>query len=198
MEIKLRLASNSPRRKELIKYLNMPYTILAKETRETAFSKDPEIAACEISAEKARASIAEKPLEEDEVVIGADTTVCIGERVLGKPKNRDDAAEMLRLISGKTHNVVTGITLIFKTRQGSVSEISFAEVTKVSVCELSEAEINAYLDIDEYRDKAGSYAIQGPFSRHVERIDGDYNNVVGFPVARIYKEIKNLVSDEVL
>lgn len=188
---KIRLASKSPRRRELIKYLDIPYTILAVDTEENAKSADPEEAACEISLEKARASFETKPLEDGEVVIGADTTVCTSDKILGKPGNRDDAFKMLRLISGKTHTVVTGITLIYIENGETVTK-SFAETTKVIVEDLSDGQINAYLDLDEYSDKAGSYAIQGPFSRHIKGIEGDYNNVVGFPVARVYKELQSI------
>lgn len=191
MNLKLRLASQSPRRRELIKYLGYPYECIATNSDEIAFSSDPYVAACEISSEKANASLKFKPLDEGEVIIGADTTVVINGQTLGKPKDREDAKKMLSLLSGKEHSVFTGVTLLY-LKNGYVVTNSFAAESKVFVDELSDSEIDAYLDLGEYSDKAGSYAIQGPFSKHIAKIEGDYANVVGFPVERIYQELKNI------
>lgn len=193
--MKLRLASASPRRRELVKYLDMPVEILPVDSAEIAFSADPCIAACEISAEKARASVAARSIEAGEVVIGADTTVCVGTTILGKPRNREDAERMISMISGRAHDVITGVTLCYLGIQGNVCERSFYEVTHVYVNNISKEEIDAYLDLGEYKDKAGAYAIQGIFSRHIAKIDGDYNNVVGFPVTAIFEELKKIISE---
>jgi len=186
---KLRLASKSPRRRELIKYLGYEFECVSADTEEIAHSLSPNEAACEISREKAVASLESMPLGEGEVIIGADTTVVIGATTLGKPTDRNDAFRMISMLSGKCHSVFTGVTLIYLENKKPTIK-SFAVETKVYVDNLTDKDINEYLDIDEYRDKAGSYAIQGPFSKHIEKIEGDYNNVVGFPVEAVNKALK--------
>ena len=127
------------------------------------------------------------PPQEGDVLIGADTVVAIEGKILGKPKDDEDAYVMIAGMSGKTHSVFTGVTLITQEETQT-----FCEETKVSVAPLTDAEIRAYLKTGEHRDKAGAYGIQGAFGLHVTGIQGDYNNVVGFPVARIYQELQKL------
>ena len=115
----------------------------------------------------------------------------LGEKILGKPRDRADAFATLASLSGKTHRVLTGVTLIY-LKNGKKEIKGFFEKTEVTFKSLSEREINGYLDLGEYADKAGSYAIQGVFSAYVESVNGDFNNVVGFPVSRVYNEIKTL------
>ena len=193
MNIKLILASCSPRRRELIKLLGFPYECVSVDTDEHAAAKEPGAAVCEISAQKAEAVFSEMGLGAGEVIIGADTVVVYGNRILGKPADEEDARQTLRLLSGQTHSVYTGITLIYRSeKDGQIMRKSFAEETEVHFLPLSDSEINAYLATGEYTDKAGSYAIQGVFSVHISGISGDYNNVVGFPVSRLYTELRSL------
>lgn len=194
MNPKLRLASASPRRRELIKLLGLPYDCISNNSAEISFSSDPADKASEIAFEKANASLKTKPLEEGEIIIGADTIVVLENEIFGKPKDREDAERMLRLLSGKKHTVYTGVALLY-LKNGYVVNETFTVGTEVYVNSLTEAEISAYLDIGEYVDKAGAYAIQGPFSRHIRKIDGDYNNVVGFPVSAIYAKITEIIND---
>ena len=189
--MKLILASKSPRRRELIKLLNIPFECISADTDESVSVSSPELAVCEISRKKAEAAAAKRGVFEDEVVIGSDTVVVLGEKILGKPRDRADAFATLAALSGKTHRVLTGVTLIY-LKNGKKEVKSFFERTEVTFKSLSEREINGYLDLGEYADKAGSYAIQGVFSAYIESVNGDFNNVVGFPVSRVYNELKTL------
>lgn len=196
MNMKLILASRSPRRRELIKLLGLPYECVSVETDERTASTDPAAAVCEISAQKAEAVLGARGLRAGEVIIGADTVVAYGGRILGKPADENDARQTLRLLSGQTHCVYTGITLIGQTEENRPPvRSSFSEATEVHFLPLSGREIDRYLATGEYADKAGSYAIQGVFSVHVSGICGDYQNVVGFPVSRLYRELCRLFPD---
>ena len=127
-------------------------------------------------------------MQAGEVLLGADTLVCLGTEILGKPCDRADAARMLRLLSGQVHQVYTGVTLIEVCADGSLREKSFYEETNVHVCQMTKDEIASYVATGEPLDKAGAYGIQGTFSIYVSGIEGDYFNVVGLPVSRLYHE----------
>ena len=121
-------------------------------------------------------------------VIGADTIVVLRREILGKPKDAADAARMLSELSGRAHEVMTGVCVIDICEGKRVSEASFSECTKVYVSRLTPQDIEDYIATGEPFDKAGAYGIQGVFARYIERIDGDYNNVVGLPVGRLFRE----------
>ena len=196
MAIRLILASCSPRRRELIKYIGAPYECISVDADESCFSKNPAVAVCEISSKKAVAALDDvKELEEEQVIIGADTIVVCDGKILGKPENPTHAKHMLKMLSGRTHQVYTGITLLYK-KEGKTLQKAFSECTDVEFEKLTDSEIEEYIAVNEYGDKAGSYAIQGVFSAHVKGIKGDYNNVVGFPVARLYKELKTIFGED--
>ena len=196
MAIRLILASCSPRRRELIKYIGAPYECISVDADESCFSKNPAVAVCEISSKKAVAALDDvKELEEEQVIIGADTIVVCDGKILGKPENPTHAKQMLKMLSGRTHQVYTGITLLYK-KEGKMLQKAFSECTDVEIEKLTDSEIEEYIAVNEYGDKAGSYAIQGVFSAHVKGIKGDYNNVVGFPVARLYKELKTIFGED--
>lgn len=189
---KLILASCSPRRRELIKLLDMDFECISVDADESTNEIIPSKAVQEISAKKARAALSARKISLNEVIIGADTIVVFDDKLLGKPVDDDDAERMLLMLSGKTHFVYTGVTLIYLNEANEISEISFAEKTEVNFAEISLEEIKKYISTGNHRDKAGSYAIQDEFGVHITGIKGDYNNVVGFPVARIYSELKKL------
>lgn len=191
MEKTLCLASNSPRRRELIKYLGRPFITFSVDTEEKSSSKDPETFALEIAYEKADGALEARGIGDDEIIITADTCVAIDGEILGKPKDIDEGFAMLKKLSGNTHIVATGV-VIMSRRGGKVEKRSLCEVTEVTFAEISDEEIKEYLATGEYSDKAGAYAIQGAFSKHIRRISGDYNNVVGFPVAAIYEALKTV------
>lgn len=185
-DMKIILASASPRRRELLKNIFTEFEIMPADVDETLSEKiKAEDAARYLSRKKAE-FIAEK--YPDALVIGSDTTVVTDGEILGKPDNKADARRMLNTLSGKTHKVITGVCLC---KNGNTR--SFSETTEVVFYKLSESEIEEYLNGDEWRDKAGAYGIQGEAGFFVEKINGDYNNVVGLPVARLNREIKDFV-----
>ena len=180
------LASASPRRKELLEKIIPAYACIPADIDETV----PEgISALEapahLSLQKAR-HIAKS--HSPDIVIGADTCVILGDKILGKPQSREDAFDMLKSLSGKTHLVITGCAIVKGEK-----EISFSEVTEVEFYPLTDTEINAYIDTNESMDKAGAYGIQGGGAVLVKGIHGDYFNVVGLPVARLSRELKNFL-----
>lgn len=128
--------------------------------------------------------------EEDVLVIGADTVVALEGQILGKPSDREHAAEMLRRLAGNIHEVYTGVTLLYRSGSGTVQRKVFHERTKVEFFPMTEEEIQCYVRSGDCMDKAGAYGIQGYFARYVRGIEGDYNNVVGLPVGRLYQEAK--------
>ena len=131
----------------------------------------------------------------DILVIGADTVVAYGDEILGKPKDEEDARRMLTLLQGNTHSVYTGITLVFIDKSGRTGEYCFFEKTDVTMYPMDEDEINRYIATGEPMDKAGSYGIQGRCAIYIKQIEGDYNNVVGLPVARLYQELRRVGYD---
>jgi septum formation protein len=169
------LASQSPRRSELLRNAGIPVEVIPAEVDESVEPGEaPEHYVCRIARDKARAV-------RGELVLGADTVVVAQGEILGKPVDEEDAARMLRLLSGRDHLVVTGICV--KGRETVVDH----ETTRVWFAELTLREIREYVASGEPMDKAGGYAIQGLASRFVERIEGSYSNVVGLPVAMVYR-----------
>jgi septum formation protein len=132
---------------------------------------------------------------DDMLVIGADTVVVYENKILGKPEDEADAARMLSMLSGNTHEVYTGVTLVFIDKTGRTGEYSFYEKTNVTVYPMTEWEIADYIATGDPMDKAGAYGIQGRFAVHIKQIEGDYYNVVGLPVGRLYQELKWLGFD---
>lgn len=177
------LASASPRRQELIRLISEDILVHPSEVDETLPEGIAAESAPEFLAVKKAASVA-KDFPSD-TVIGSDTSVIVDGIILGKPHDREDAKRMLSLLSGKTHKVITGCA-IFKNGRS----ISFSETTEVRFHRLTEAEIEEYLDRNEYKDKAGAYGIQGYASLLIEGINGDYFNVVGLPVSRLARVLQ--------
>lgn len=182
---KLVLASASPRRQEILACAGIPFVVrVAAVCEDHDGSEVPVDLARRLACEKARAV----PCADDEIVLAADTMVVLEGQILGKPKDSADAARMLSLLSGREHEVITGICL---RHAGGV--IVDHESTRVRFAPLSPAEIAAYVASGEPADKAGAYAIQGRACRFIERIEGCYFNVVGLPIARVYRHLKTLV-----
>lgn len=177
------LASASPRRKELISLISSDVIIHPSNIDESVPDGiSPELVP-EFLAVKKAADVAAR--FKNDTVVGSDTVVIIDNEILGKPKDREDAACMLRKLGGKTHLVITGCA-IFK---GGKS-ISFSEVTKVTFYPLTEEEISSYIDMGEPMDKAGAYGIQGYGALLVKKIEGDFFNVVGLPISKLNKTLK--------
>lgn len=183
------LASASPRRKELLEKIGIPFSVLPAKGEERITKDSPAAVVQELSLQKAE-EVAQQA-GEDCIIIGADTVVAKGNTIMGKPKDTAEAFRMLQSLSGDCHQVYTGVTLI---RTGKQREsITFAEKTDVTLYPLTEAEILAYIASGDPMDKAGAYGIQGDFAIHVKKIEGDYSNVVGLPVGRVYRELKKWI-----
>ena len=197
--MKIILASKSPRRKELLSQVGYTYECVVSEKEENTDAVQPSDVVKELSQEKAEDVCAkiekEGQMEEDCLVIGADTIVAKDSEIFGKPKDTEDAKRMLSALQGREHSVWTGVTLIY-LRDGKKKKKVFAEETKVHMYSMSEQEIEEYIRTKEPEDKAGAYAIQGYAAKFIKKIDGDYNNVVGLPVARIYQELKKLTKED--
>src|SRR5664279_2492727 len=179
------LASASPRRAELLRNAGIPFTVEPAHVAEQPLpDEQPLQYAQRLARDKARAVFAR---QSDNVVLGADTVVVVDEHLLEKPRDAADAARMLGLLSGRSHQVITGVCLI-----AGGFEQTEAEITEVRFSTLSESEISSYVATGEPMDKAGAYAIQGMASRWVERIDGCYFNVVGLPLPRLYRMLGTL------
>jgi septum formation protein len=177
------LASASPRRQELLRNAGIPF-----EVQPTQIAEDPlpgegaKECAERLAREKALASARQRP---QDYVLGADTVVVVDNVILGKPADRGDAARMLRMLSGREHQVITGVCLVVRGEWSVASE-----TTGVTMAEISEEEIADYVANGEPMDKAGAYAIQGIASRWIPRIEGDYSNVVGLPVALVWRMLR--------
>ena len=182
------LASASPRRKELLAQAGYQFTVITSDTDEITDKSMPDEIVEELSAMKAEAVAAQ--IEEDTVIIGADTIVAVSGRILGKPQDVTAAEEMLKTLQGNTHQVYTGVTLI-EIQSGTRKVTTFSERTDVIMYPMTDEEIKAYIATGEPMDKAGAYGIQGRAAIYIKKIDGDYNNVVGLPIARLYQELKS-------
>ncbi|MGM0495348.1 MAG: Maf family protein [Bacillota bacterium] len=184
--MKVILASKSPRRKELIKLLNIEaITVPSHIEEDIDFSLSHEEMVMDLALQKAT-SVFKK--HKETMVLGFDTLVIINNEILGKPNNSKEAKKYLRALSGKTHRVVTGCALIKKGYSSS-----FYSSAMVKFYPMSDMEIDEYINTNEPFDKAGAYGIQGHGAKYIESINGDYYAVVGFPLAKIYQELKKFL-----
>jgi len=181
------LASASPRRRELLEQAGIDFEILIGSTRECITKEEPEEIVEELSLAKAKGVA--------EAVTGDAVIVAKGNKVLGKPKDAEDAHQMLAMLQGEKHQVYTGVTLLQKKGDEKIIR-SFHERTDVFMTSMSDQEIEAYIATGEPFDKAGSYGIQGRAGIFVERIEGDYYNVVGLPISRLCRELKSLEAED--
>lgn len=183
--MRLILASSSPRRRELLELAGLNFSVYAPDCDESnAKGLAPETAAATTAKKKAAAAVAVFP---DDIVIGADTIVVVDGKALGKPGGAEDAKSMLHMLSGRKHSVFTGVCVFY----GGQSAV-FCEKTDVLFYELTDFEINEYISTGEPFDKAGAYGIQGRGALFVRRIDGDYYNVVGLPLARLVRLLRTV------
>ncbi len=183
------LASASPRRRELLSQAGVKFEVRPASGEEKITSSDPEEVVKELSEQKALASVF--PAEEGTVIIGADTLVAYQGKILGKPCDENDAVKTLMQLQGNTHQVYTGVTVL-EYKKGQWKSHTFAERTDVTFYSVSEEEIRDYVKTGEPMDKAGSYGIQGRFGIYVKKISGEYSNVVGLPVGRLFYETKKI------
>lgn len=214
--MKIYLASASPRRKELLEQIGLEFEVKISNVQERVTVSEPGRVVEELSAQKAEAVLEELSAQKAETVveklsdreaevvrqrtaefliIGADTVVELDGGILGKPAHRQQAFEMLERLAGRTHRVYTGVTLLYRTGEGKTLRKTFHEMTKVSFYPMSKKEIACYLNTGDCMDKAGAYGIQGFCARYIRSIEGDYNNVVGLPVGRLYQEAKEWLGE---
>lgn len=183
--MKIILASASPRRKELLKFIYDEFEIRPSDADETL----PDGLTADKAAEYLACAKAESVVREtDELVIGCDTVVVTDNKILGKPKDRSDCFDMLKMLSGRRHYVYTGVCILYNN-----AFISFTEKTEVEFYELSDNEIEWYMDTGEPFDKAGGYGIQGKGALLVKGICGDYFNVVGLPVSKLSRKLDEIL-----
>lgn len=187
---KVILASSSPRRRELMSQAEIKYDICIKNVDETIPEGTEPGKAAETTAMKKATAVAQ--VNEDAIVVGADTIVVFQDKILGKPKDKEDAVRMLKMLSGKEHKVITGVCLVHNKK----AECFHSEST-VKFYELTDEEIKHYVATGEPMDKAGAYGIQGKGCVLVEKIEGDYFNIVGLPISRVAREIRRIQSEEV-
>ncbi|HEX5226216.1 MAG TPA: Maf family protein [Bryobacteraceae bacterium] len=183
------LASKSPRRQQILRDAGIPFVVRSPDVHE---ERAPQESAVDYVRRLAQEKAHAVALESDDVILGADTVVVVGGQVLEKPLDSRDAMRMLRALSGREHEVVTGICLRSESRT-----IVDSAVTRVHFVELTPAEIESYAASGEPMDKAGAYAIQGLASKFIDRVDGCYFNVVGLPVALVYRYWKELLQSSV-
>lgn len=184
------LASQSPRRSQLLELLGIPFEVKVSDTEEKITSQNPVQVTEALSCQKAEAVAGMIP---DGIVIGADTVVSLDNKILGKPADRQEAWNMICAVQGRSHKVYTGVTVIQRKNGVETGRHIFSEETIVKVAPMSENEVESYISLPEPYDKAGGYGIQGVFAKYIEGIEGDYFNVVGLPIHRVYDALKELV-----
>lgn len=187
---RLILASKSPRRKEILKMCGFDPVIIVSECDESKVTEKNPAKLVEILS-RLKAEDVSKKCETGDLIVAADTIVSLDGKILGKPKTKKEAFEMIKSISGRSHDVFTGVTLIYKKKSGDVVD-TFVERTPVTVSEMTNCEIHKYVDSGEPMDKAGGYGIQGTFGKFIPAVKGDAFSVAGLPMARTYKHIKEL------
>lgn len=188
---KIILASASPRRRELMMQAGYEFEIQVSHKEETYISETPDEIVKELALLKAR-DIAEQNEARDLVVIGADTVVAYQGAILGKPKSKEDAFAMIQSFQGDKHQVYTGVAVLSYDAAGNETVVNHAVKTDVYVNPMTGEEIWNYIESDNVMDKAGSYGIQSGFAIHIEKIEGDYFNVVGLPISYIYTILREI------
>ncbi len=183
------LASGSPRRQEILKEVGFNFKVVVPEIEEVSKEEEPVKKILDISRKKAM-SVGEKYT--NEYVLSADTVVVVDNKILGKPKNVEEAREYLSLLSGREHEVITAYTFMSIEKNIFLSDYS---VSKVKFYKLDEETINWYIETEEYKDKAGAYGIQGKGRLLVENINGDFFSIMGFPVASFVNKLKEIGVD---
>ena len=189
---KVILGSASPRRRELLGQIGIEFEIKTSDAKECYTNTIPEEIVKELALVKAENVALEVGKEnlKDLIIIGADTIVALDHDILGKPVDEQDAFDMISRLQGRDHQVFTGTALLVFDENGEKNVVNHAVETKVFVNEMEEKEIRRYIESKEPMDKAGSYGIQGAFAAYIDRIEGDYYNVVGLPVSYIYQQLK--------
>ena len=182
------LASSSPRRKELLEKLDIPFEIITKDTEEI-FDNNKSIYEASMEVAKSKAMAVYKEINGDIIVIGSDTIVNYQNKVIGKPKNIEEAFNMIKSFSGNSHEVVSSLCLLIRKDGKEYQEITY-DKSIVYVDDLSNEEINEWIENHDVLTRAGAYAIQDGFGKYIEKIDGDYFSIVGLPLHKLYNLLK--------
>lgn len=185
------LASQSPRRRELLARTGLEFDMIPSDVDEKITKEVPSDVVMELAHQKAENVYTKITDSDDYTVIGSDTIVVYRDEILGKPADKQEAYDMLSMLADRTHQVYTGVSLIQK-KQGKKTIKTFYCQTDVTLYPIDKEDLHRYVESGDPLDKAGAYGIQGNFSIHVKGIKGDYNNVVGLPIGRVYQELKTL------
>jgi len=183
------LASKSPRRQELLKRTGIEFEVIPSDMEELITKNVPSDIVMELAEQKARHVYESLSDKSDVTVIGSDTIVVYRDEILGKPADKQEAYDMLSMLADRTHQVYTGVSLIV-AKNGIANIKTFFEKTDVTFYPIYKEDLKRYVESGDPLDKAGAYGIQGDFSIHIKEIHGDYNNVVGLPIGRLYQELK--------
>ena len=183
------LASKSPRRQELLARTGLNFEVIPSDMEEIITKDFPSDVVMELAEQKAKHVFDSLKDQSDVTVIGSDTIVVYRDEILGKPADKQEAYDMLSMLADRTHQVYTGVSLII-SKNGILSTKTFFEKTDVTFYPIYKEDLRRYVESGDCMDKAGSYGIQGDFSIHIKEIHGDYNNVVGLPIGRLYQELK--------
>lgn len=186
------LGSASPRRRELLAQIGVDFTVRVSRKEEIYHSTVPEEIVKELALMKAENVAEELRADRDMIVLSADTIVVLDDAILGKPKDEEEAFRMIHSLQGRSHEVYTGVAVLDFGKEGKKNVVNHAVGTKVFVHAMSDEEIRGYIATGEPMDKAGGYGIQGRFAPYIDRIEGDYYNVVGLPVSYVYQVLKGL------
>lgn len=192
------LGSQSPRRKELLSWINIPFTVMSAELEEISNEVEPSRIAIDLASQKAHA-VFDKVIQENPspFVVSSDTIVVLDGKIYGKPKDRNNARVILYELSGRTHQVITGVSFLFKDLESDrIREHLFYDSTEVTFNEITPDLMDAYVATGDSLDKAGAYGIQGPSLTFISKINGSYSNVVGFPLDKVVSELSIILGKE--
>jgi septum formation protein len=192
---KLILASGSPRRKELLGFLQIPFLVIKSDIEEKSSEKQPEKIVVDLARIKGE-DVFQKVPPQDSFVISSDTIVVYEDKIYGKPKDEDDSRRILKKLAGQTHYVYTAVHFMTMSRKEKIIQHSFFEKTAVRFDEMDKDLLELYVSTKDGMDKAGSYGIQNEGLLFVDNLKGSYSNVVGFPLNRVYKELKKFLKKE--
>lgn len=190
------LGSQSPRRKELLSWLNLPFTIITADLNEISDKSEPWAIATDLASQKAHAVYEKVGESECPFVVSSDTIVVLDGKIYGKPKDAQEAREILGELSNRTHQVITGVSFLFKDlKTEKIREHLFYDLTEVTFNEITPDLMDQYIATGDSLDKAGAYGIQGPSLTFISRVSGSYSNVVGFPLDKVVAELKKILGD---
>jgi septum formation protein len=190
------LGSQSPRRKELLSWLNLPFKILTADLDEVSLETSPDRIAMDLASQKARAVFEKGSSIENKFVIASDTIVVLDGKIYNKPKDKVEARQILSELSNNVHQVITGVSFLFIDQNKKLREHLFYDSTEVTFNEITKDLMDAYIATGDSLDKAGAYGIQGPSLTFISKLNGSYSNVVGFPLDKVVGELGIILGDQ--